>query len=77
MAPAIRLDLTEATGTFNVLDWTDEPYDRAWADLSATWDDAGITGSIDGMGETSSGSGDEGFVMVSRIEVATFAAVSE
>ena len=77
MTPGISLDLTETTGTFNVLDWTDEPYDRAWADLSATWGEAGIAGSIDGMGETSSGSGDEGFVMVSRIDVATFVAVSE
>ena len=77
MAPAISLDLTETTGTFNVLDWTEEPYERAWADRSATWGEAGIAGSIDGMGETRSGSGDEGIVMVTRIDVATFVAVGE
>ena len=77
MAPSLSLELTETTGSFNAADWSDESFDSTWANLWADWEDGAISGDINGMGETRSGSGDEGIVSVTRIDVATFVAVSE
>ena len=64
-------------GIYRIIDWSDESFDSTWANLWADWEDGAISGDINGMGETRSGSGDEGIVSVTRIDVATFVAVSE
>jgi len=69
-SPTIVVDLSTATGTFNVMDWTDEAFDTTSASLSAAWNENGIQGSIDGIGESSDGD----LVMATRIDVATFGA---
>ena len=69
-SPTIVVDLSTATGTFNVTDWTDETFDTTSASLSADWNENGIQGTIDGIGESSNGD----VVMATRIDVATFAA---
>ena len=69
MTPSIMVDLSTGTGTFDVLDWTDETFDSTSASLNADWDEDGIRGTIEGIGESSDGD----FVMATRIEIATFA----
>jgi hypothetical protein len=69
-SPTIVVDLSTATGTFNVMDWTDETFDTTSASLSADWNENGIQGTIDGIGESTDGDLD----MATRIDVATFGA---
>ena len=69
-SPTIVVDLSTATGTFNVMDWTDETFETASASLSAYWTENGIQGTIDGIGERTDGD----LAMATRIDVATFGA---
>ncbi len=69
-SPTIVVDLSTATGTFNVVDWTDEAFDSTSASLSAHWNENGIQGTIDGMGFSTDGD----VAMATRIDVATFTA---
>jgi hypothetical protein len=69
-SPTIVVDLSTATGTFNVMDWTDETFDTTSASLSADWNENGIQGTIDGIGESTDGD----LAMATRIDVATFGA---
>jgi hypothetical protein len=70
VSPALLVELTDTSGTFDAAAWSDGTYDEVWATLSASWTENGIDGVIDGFGEAASGES----VSLSRFDVATFAA---
>jgi len=72
--PLLSIDLTDDAGTFSASDWSEEDHDSTWADLSASWNENGINGIIDGYGEDTYGDGDEGIVTVMRFDIASFSA---
>ena len=49
-----------------------EPYDSLTSSLSADWLDGVLSGSISAVAETTSGSGSEGVVSASLVEIAVF-----
>ena len=57
---------------FRASDWVTEPYDSLTSSLSAAWLDGVLGGNIAVLSETSSGSGSEGVVSASHIEIAVF-----
>jgi len=70
--PSLAIDLTDDSGTFSASDWSDETHDSTWAELSASWTENGINGTINGYGEDTYGEGDEGIVTMMRFDIATF-----
>ena len=65
---AFTADLTTTDGTLEISDFATESFDTLTASLDAGWIESGITGGIDGFGETTDGSA----VSMSRFEIASF-----
>ena len=65
---AFTADLTTTDGTLEISDFATESFDTLTASLDASWIESGITGGIDGFGETTDGSA----VSMSRFEIASF-----
>ena len=77
---ATMVDLVAITVELEDVDagaWTSSRFDRTWADLRASVDASGISGLIEGYGETISGSGETGSASLSRFDIATFTALDE
>lgn len=66
------VDLEGLSGTFDPEDYATETYDEVWADLSVSYEEAGVSGEIWGYGESSSGSGPDDVVSMTRFEIASF-----
>ena len=62
----VELDITE--GDFDAKEWALEPYDTVSADLTASWVESGLRGTIDGFGETEYGD----IATVSLFEIGSF-----
>lgn len=62
----VGLDITE--GEFDATEWTIETYDTVSADLTASWVESGLRGTIDGFGETAYGD----IATVSLFEIGSF-----
>jgi len=70
--PTLTLDLADDSGTFSASDWSEETHESTWADLSASWNENGINGTINGYGEDTYGDGDEAIVTMMRFDIAEF-----
>ena len=68
----VSVSLDRPDVLFRASDWVTEPYDSLTSSLSAAWLDGVLGGSISALSETSSGSGSEGVVSASYIEIAVF-----
>ena len=64
------VDLSDPEGSLIVADWSTESHDSLTATLNATWNENGILGTIQGIGETSYGD----MVTASLFDIATFGA---
>lgn len=68
----LSVSLDRSDVLFRASDWVSEPHDTLTSSLSATWLDGQLSGSISALGESESGSGSEGVVSASFIEIAVF-----
>ena len=66
--PVLAIDLTDGLGTFNPSDWSEESHGSTWAELTASWTENGIDGTIDGYGEDEYGE----MVTITRFDIAAF-----
>jgi hypothetical protein len=64
------IDLDEAGGEFDATEWVTEPSDSVAADLTATWDENGIRGTIDGISTHQDGQ----IATAMRIDIGSFGA---
>lgn|GEM_PF-3122471 len=67
---AFTVDVTTTDGTLEIADFATESFDTLTASFDATWNENGITGTIDGFGETTDGSA----ATMSRFDIASFQA---
>ena len=67
---AFTADVTTTDGTLEISDFATETFDTLTGSFDATWNENGITGDIDGFGETTDGS----VVSMSQFEIASFQA---
>jgi len=67
---AFTVDVTTTEGTLDIADFATESFDTLTASLDATWNENGITGTIEGFGETTDGIA----ATVSRFDIASFQA---
>ena len=70
--PVLMMDLTDGSGTFTASDWSEDTHDSTWADLTASWNENGINGTISGYGEDNYGDSDESIVTLMRFDIAEF-----
>ena len=68
----VSVSLDRPDVLFQASDWVTEPYDSLTSSLSAAWLDGVLSGSISAVAETTSGSGSEGVVSASLVEIAVF-----
>ncbi len=64
------IELDEPAGEFSAAEWVNEPHDSVSADLTATWDENGIKGTIDGISTHEDGQ----MVTAMRIDIGSFGA---